>query len=62
VILRYDWFDPNKNVGNNESKTYIAGLAWDLGHSNIILADYQKVKTPGKSDNDRYQVTLQVHY
>jgi hypothetical protein len=62
VIFRYDWFDPDKNVSDNESKTYIAGLAWDLGRSNIILADYQKVKTPGKSDNDRYQLTLQVHY
>jgi hypothetical protein len=62
VIFRYDWFDPDKNVGNNESKTYIAGVAWDLGRSNIILADYQKVKTPGKSDNDRYQLTLQVNY
>jgi hypothetical protein len=62
AIFRYDWFDPDKHVGNNESKTYIAGLAWDLGHENIILADYQKVKTPGKSDDDRYQLTLQVNY
>jgi hypothetical protein len=62
VIFRYDWFDPDKTISNNESKTYIAGVAWDLGRSNIILADYQKVKTPGKSDNDRYQLTLQVHY
>jgi hypothetical protein len=62
VIFRYDWFDPDKTVSNNENKTYIAGLAWNLGHDNIILADYQKVKTPGKSDVDRYQLTLQVNY
>jgi hypothetical protein len=62
VILRYDWFDPDKTISNNESKTFIAGLAWDLGRSNIILADYQKVKTTGKSDVDRYQLTLQVSY
>jgi hypothetical protein len=62
VIARYDWFDPNKNVSANELKTWVFGLAWDMGHSNIILADYQKVKTPGKSDVDRYQLTLQVNY
>jgi hypothetical protein len=62
VIARYDWFDPNKTVSSNELKTWVFGLAWDMGHSNIILADYQKVKTPGKSDVDRYQLTLQVNY
>jgi hypothetical protein len=62
AIARYDWFDPNKNVSGNELKTWIFGLAWDMGHSNIILADYQKVTTPGKSDVDRYQLTLQVNY
>jgi hypothetical protein len=62
AIARYDWFDPNKNLSGNELKTWVFGLAWDMGHSNIILADYQKVKTPGKSDVDRYQLTLQVNY
>ena len=62
MILRYDWFDPNKNVSDDEAKVIIAGLAYDLGHENIILADYQKMKTPGKSDVDRFQLTLQVHY
>jgi hypothetical protein len=62
VIFRYDWFDPDKHTSNDVRKTYIAGLAWDLGHANIILADYQKVKTPGQSDDQRFQLTLQVHY
>jgi hypothetical protein len=61
-IVRYDWFDPNKNSDNNESKRYIAGLAYDVGHANIVLADYEKLKTPGKSDVNRYQLTLQINY
>ena len=64
VIGRYDHFDPNTNNSNDDNDRYIGGIAYhiDKQHRNMILLDYDTVqyKQPGKSDDNRVQLTLQV--
>lgn len=66
VIGRFDHFDPNTNNANDENDRYIAGIAYhiDKQHKNMILLDYDTVqyKQPGKSDDNRVQLTLQVAF
>ena len=66
IIGRYDYFDPNDDVKEDENRRYIVGIAYHLykQHKNMILLDYDTVdyKQPGKSDDKRIQLTLQVAY
>jgi hypothetical protein len=49
LVLRYD--------------RYIAGLAWDLGHHNTFLLDYDRVRhEDDRPDESRVQVTLQIEF
>jgi hypothetical protein len=64
VIGRYDHFDPNKDVSDDENNRWIAGVAYhiDKQHKNMVLLDYDTVdyKQHGKSNDKRVQLTLQV--
>jgi polyhydroxyalkanoate synthesis regulator phasin len=64
IIGRYDRFDPNTDAADDENSRYIAGVAYylDKPHKNMVLLDYDTVdyKEPGKSDDKRIQLTLQV--
>jgi polyhydroxyalkanoate synthesis regulator phasin len=64
VIGRYDHFDPNKDVSDDENNRYIVGAAYHLDklHKNMVLLDYDHVdyKASGKKDDHRVQLTLQV--
>jgi hypothetical protein len=66
VIGRFDHFDQNKSVGTAANNRYIVGVAYhiDQPHKNMILLDYDQVdyKQPGKSDDKRLQLTLQVAF
>jgi hypothetical protein len=66
IIGRYDYFDPNDNVKDDENRRYIVGIAYHLykQHKNMIVLDYDTVdyKQPGKTDDKRIQLTLQVAY
>ncbi|MGQ9569478.1 MAG: hypothetical protein ACUVUQ_01285 [Thermodesulfovibrionales bacterium] len=66
IIGRYDYFDPNDNVKDDENRRYIVGVAYHLykQHKNMIVLDYDTVdyKQPGKSDDKRIQLTLQIAY
>jgi len=66
MIGRYDHFDPNKDNSDDENTRYIAGLAYylDKPHKNMVLLDYDTVnyKQPGKTDDKRVQLTLQVAF
>ncbi|MGB9715591.1 MAG: hypothetical protein ACPL1G_04195 [Thermodesulfovibrionales bacterium] len=66
IIGRYDYFDPNDNLKEDENRRYIVGVAYHLykQHKNMIVLDYDTVdyKQPGKSDDKRIQLTLQVAY
>lgn len=64
VIGRFDHFNPDKTVKDDENNRYIAGIAYylDKPHKNMILVDYDHVdyKDNSKKDDKRVQVTLQV--
>jgi polyhydroxyalkanoate synthesis regulator phasin len=64
IIGRYDFFDPNDDVKDDENSRYIAGVAYHLDkqHKNMILLDYDTVdyKQPDKSNDKRVQLTLQI--
>ena len=66
VIGRYDHFDPDNDKSDDENNRLIAGVAYylDKPHKNMILLDYDTVdyKQPGKSDDKRGQLTLQVAF
>lgn len=66
VIGRFDHFDPNKDVSNDDNNRYIAGVAYhiDRQHNNMILLDYDTVayETPGMSNDKRVQLTWQVAF
>jgi hypothetical protein len=64
IIGRYDYFDPNTDKKDDANRRYIAGIAYhiDKPHKNMVLLDYDTVdyKQPGKTDDKRIQLTLQV--
>jgi polyhydroxyalkanoate synthesis regulator phasin len=64
IIGRFDHFDPNTELSDDDNNRYIAGLAYylDKPHQNMLLLDYDTVdyKQKGKSDDKRIQLTLQV--
>jgi polyhydroxyalkanoate synthesis regulator phasin len=64
VIGRYDYFDQNRDEEDDSNSRYIAGIAYylDRPHQNMVLLDYDHVdyKEPGKPDDRRIQLTLQV--
>lgn len=64
IIGRYDYFDPNNDIDDDENQRYIAGLAYHLDkqHKNMIVLDYDTVKYEDKTKDDdkRIQLTLQV--
>ncbi len=64
VIGRYDSFDPNDDVDDDEKTRYIFGVAYHLDkpHKNMIVLDYDTVKYEDnrKEDDKRVQLTLQV--
>jgi len=66
LIGRYDHFDPNTGVENDENDRYIAGMAYMLGkpHKNMVLLDYDFVsyEEDGKADDKRIQLTLQLSF
>lgn len=69
LIGRYDHFDPNRNLSSDvsgENNRYIGGVAYhiDKRHHNMVLLDYDTVhyKEPGKSHDERVQLTLQVTF
>ncbi len=66
MIGRYDYFDPNDEVEDDENERYIAGVAYhiDKQHKNMLVVDYETVnyKEARKSDDKRIQTTLQVKY
>ncbi len=64
IIGRLDYFDPNTDASDNEYNRVIGGVGYDFGHHNILLLDYDHVtyQAPGASDDDRIQLTFQIHY
>jgi hypothetical protein len=67
LIFRYDSFTPNTdNSSDNINNRVILGLGYDLGHSNILILDFDKNfrnNQTGKAVNDDNEVklTMQVN-
>ena len=64
IIGRYDQFDPNDDMDDDENTRYIIGAAYhiDKQHKNMVLLDYDTVdyEDSSKEDDKRIQLTLQV--
>lgn len=53
-LLRYDDFDSNKSIKNNNSKEYTAGLNWYiLGQTARVMLNYIFCENEAKSDSHR---------
>ena len=64
LIGRYDQFDFNTNLDNDERTRIILGLAIHLAGHNKILIDYDVASyaREGKDNEPRFQVTTEVHF
>ncbi len=66
VIGRFDHFNPNTDVSNEENNRYIAGIAYHIDklHKNMVILDYDTVKyeQAERSDDKRVQLTLQIAF
>ena len=66
LIGRFDHFDPNTDKSDDTNNRYMAGVAYhiDKQHKNMVLLDYDAVNydQPGKKDDKRAQLTLQVAF
>jgi len=66
IIGRYDNFDPNTDMSNDEADRYIGGVAYmlDKPHKNMVLLDYETVnyQQDGTPDDNRIQLTLQATF
>jgi hypothetical protein len=62
LIGRIDEFNSNTNIYNDLQRRYIAGVAWHLYKSNIILIDYERLNhsLSTLTGEDRVQATLQT--
>jgi TolA-binding protein len=62
LIGRLDEFNSNTDVYNDLQRRYIAGFAWHLYKSNIILIDYERLNHSLSTftGEDRVQATLQT--
>jgi len=63
-IGRYDRFDFDTNVENDEQTRIILGFAYHLSGHNTLLFDYDVVQfDQDKRDSDpRFQVTMEMHF
>ncbi len=64
IIGRYDRFDPNASLADDENTRTIGGVVYHLGKGNDIMLDVDRVDfaRAGKPTDDRVQLTLQVKY
>lgn len=63
-IGRYDWFDSDKNVDDDEQTRLIFGVAYHLAGHSMILIDYDLVcyAEASRDDDPRGQITTEIHF
>ncbi len=63
-IARYENFDYDTNIDNNANQRLITGIAYDFGHHNVLLLDYDKnmFDQSDKDDIDLMKLTMQIHF
>ena len=65
IVGRYDFFDKEDPAADKTAETRIAGgLGYDFGHQNILIFDYEVLsyENDAKEDDNRFQLTMQIHY
>jgi len=64
LMGRFDHFDFDTDADNDEADRVIAGVAWDLGHHNTLLLDFDRLdpKDDAKDVEKKVQFTMQVKY
>lgn len=64
IIGRYDSFDPDTDMDNDGYNCIIGGVGYDFGHHNILILDYEikNFEASGIENDNRLQLTMQIHY
>ncbi len=64
AIFRYDNFDSNTDIDNNEAQRMIVGVGYDFGHHNILILDFDKAmfNDPLKDDINLIKLTMQIEF
>lgn len=64
VIARWDHYDPDTDIDNNENDRMIVGYAYHLPTHSMFLVDLERVSFADDSRDDdwRVQTTVQIHY
>jgi len=64
IIARWDHYDPDKDLENNENDRLIVGYAYHLPKHSMVLLDVEHLNFADDSrDADwRVQTTVQIHY
>jgi len=63
-IAGFDMFDPNVDAHYDDYTRLYAGVGYDFGSRNILLFDYDIVdyNRAGTDNDNRFQLTMQVHF
>ena len=60
-LLRYDEFDPNKNVSNNKKREYVAGLNYFIkGQALKLVLNYVFCQNESNKDSHRIMLGTQI--
>ena len=63
IIARYDNFDKNKDIDDNEEQRYILGVGYDFGKQNILILDFDKtLYENGDMDKNLMKLTMQLKF
>lgn len=61
AIVRYDEFDPDKNISNNNKREYTAGLSWYIkGQALKLILNYVFCQNQAASDSHRIILGAQI--
>jgi hypothetical protein len=64
IIGRFDNFDPNTDMDDDEYSRIIAGVGYDFGGHNILILDLDNkmYEAEGKDNETKIKLTMQVHF
>lgn len=64
VIARWDHYEPNSDLTDNENDRMIVGYAYHLPMGSMVLVDFERLSYEDDAADDdwRFQTTVQVHY
>ena len=60
-LIRYDQFDPNKDIANNNRKEYVAGINYFIkGQALRLMLNYVFCQNEGLKDSHRVMLGTQI--